>query len=510
MLCESVRFDTLPDEQIFLMKTFLNQHKHKLILIALLIIAAFLRLLQISTHSFWYDEAFSSLIANLRLSQILANEAATVHPPGYYLMLHFWLNLGHSDATIRSLSALFSWGSVVLIYGLGRWLFNCSTGLIAAFGMALFPFQIYFAQETRMYSLAVFVAVALTWLFLYAVSSGGRWLIWFGYTLVAVVGLYVHYFVGFLLLALHLWWIFNWKKYCLVLWRLILSDSLIAVLFLPHVEQALGRTTDYLGGVAWQTSPHILSPLTTIYYLLFAHRTPVWLFPISLFLSLTLLILILWESRRRSAPNRRIELALWLSLLTPIAFVLVISWLIRPIYLERSFAISSPALILLLAHGIVAAPKGSPTPYLGLLLIVPISVIVITNLVTPDPAKPPVRKAAHVIESNFASGDVSLHLQDASAVPALWYTTSRPQLLVDVPGALFIGASTHRLFGGDVVTWPTDLIGANRLWLTVMPRFVGPEQKIVFEEIDGSYPRLKRWDWGSVQLYLYDLKASDQ
>jgi uncharacterized membrane protein len=476
-----------------------------LLLIGAVIIGAVLRWLQIGTHSFWYDEALSSLIAGLSLVQILNNVAASDHPPGYYILLHFWLQLGQSEATIRSLSAVFSLATIPLVYGLGRWLFDRTTAALTALGMALFPFQIYFAQETRMYGLVVFLATALTWSFLYAVRANGAWWAWLVYAVVAVGGLYVHYFFAFLLLGFHIWLILDQQRFRAVVGRLALADILIVVLFGPQLGQALSRTGAYLGGVAWQASPHLLSPLTTIYYLLFVHRSPTWVFPIGIFLTLTALILNLWECRRQPQEDRRIKLVLWLSIFTPIVAVVAISWLILPIYLERSFAIASPALVLLLARGAVAAPHRSPTPFLTTLLLVPIIVTLGVSMSTPDPAKPPVREATRLVARDFGQGDVSLHLQDASFMPAAWYAPRVPHVLADVPGAAWTVAPTHRLFGGDVVDWQAAVVDADRLWLTVMPGFTGPEQVEVLEKLEATYPRLKMEDWGAVQLYLYNL-----
>jgi len=489
------------------MKDWLERRSRWILVVALLT-GAGLRWLQIGAHSFWYDEALSALIARLSLTQILANAAASVHPPGYYLLLHFWLSLGQSETAIRSLSALFSLGTVPLVYGLGRWLFGRPAAALAALGMALFPFQIYFAQEARMYGVAVFLATALTWLFLYSVISEGSWWTWVGYTLVAAWGLYVHYFITLLLIGLHLWFALDLRQHRAVVQRLSVADSAVALLFLPQARQALARTGVYLGGVAWQVSPSVLSPLTTIYYLLFGHRAPIWLVPIGLFLTLAILSLTLWENRSRPEPEQRSELALWSSLVIPIAIVMLISWLIRPIYLERSFAVTSPALVLLLARGATAAPRRSPTPYLVALLAVPIVFTLVTSVVTPDPAKPAVREASRMVEVGFASGDVSLHLQDASCMSALWYTPDVPHLLADVPGAAWTTASTHRLFGGDVVDWQSALVGANRLWLTMMPGYNGPEQAAVHQTIASTYPRLAMEDMGAVQLYLYDLPGT--
>lgn len=475
------------------------------ILIISLAFGAVLRWLYIGRHSFWYDETFSTLTARLPLSQILSNAAIDVHPPGYYVLLHFWLGLGQSEAIIRSFSAMFSLGAIGLIYGLTRWLFDKSVAALAALLMAILPFQVYFAQEARMYSLVIFLAIALMWVFLYAVTTHRRWPAWAGYVIIAVVGLYIHYFMAFLLLALHIWFVIGWRQYRTAFWHLVMVDGLIAVLFLPQINQALNRADYYLGIEAWQGVPSVLSPLTTIYYLLFAHRAPIWVAPAGLFLTLAILILTFWEGRRRKGAVHNFELSLWLSLIIPIVVVAVISWLApRSIYVERSFAVSSPVLVMLLARGTMAAPKMSPTPYLTLLLMIPVGVTLFTHISTPDPAKPPVREVVQTIELDFGPNDVALHLQDASAIPALWYS-KQPHLVVDAQGARFIFSSTHRLFGSDVVAWQPALADANRLWLTVMPGFVGPQQQAVFDEIDSTYSLIMKYDWGSVQLYLYDL-----
>jgi mannosyltransferase len=479
------------------------------ILALALLLGAALRWFRIGAQGFWYDEALSSLIARLSTAQILANAAASDHPPGYYLLLHYWLSLGKSETVIRSLSAIFSLAAIPLIFGLGSWLFDRPTGLLAACGMAIFPFQIYFAQEARMYAIAIFCGTALTWLFLHGATVNDTWWTWIGYVLVAVVGLYTHYYFAFLLLALHAWIARYHLRNRTVITRLFLMDLLIVLLFLPQIRQAVARTTAYLGGLAWQSTPSLLSPLTTIYYLLFGHRSPFWLVPVGLFLALAILLLTLWESRQRPREQRPFEIALWLSLLVPIGLVMLISWFIHPIYLERSFAIAAPALLLLLARGAAGAPRRSPTPYLAALLTVPIAVTLVASGLIPDPAKPPVRQAALAIEANWRDGDASLHLQDASGMPALWYTPEIPHQVVNLPGATWTTAETHPLFGGDVSDWQTPLSSADRLWLTVMPAQEDQGRAAVHRAIESRYQLLMGQDWGDVQVYLYDLQNTE-
>ena len=59
-----------------------------------------------------------------------------------------------------------------------------------------------------------------------------------------------------------------------------------------------------------------------------------------------------------------------------------------------------------------------------------------------------------------------------------------------------------------MIDWQSALAGADRLWLTVMPGYNGPEQETVHQTIDATYSRLAMQDWGAVQLYLYDLQGT--
>jgi uncharacterized membrane protein len=486
------------------MRDRLKYHGHWL-LVGVLLIGAAVRWLHIGSHSFWYDEALSNLIASLTPAQIFANVASSDHPPGYYLMLHFWQSVGTSEFTIRSLSAIFSLAAIGVVYAVGRRRFGRTTAALAAVGMALAPFQVYYAQEARMYGMVIFFAAATTWLFFEAIELKGNRFAWAAYGIVSTCGLYLHYYTAFLLLGLHVWFILHWKQNRAVLVHLLSADALISLLFLPQMSQALTRTTAYLGGVAWQTTPSLLSPFTTIFYLLFAHRSPLWMVPIGMYLSLAVLALVLLEIRRRPNSEGRWETALWLSVFTPIAIVMLVSWGIRPIYLERSFAVCTPALMLLLARGGTTRTTRSPVPFVLMALALPITVTLLAHLTTLDPAKPPIREAAQAIGANYRSGDVSLHLQDASCIPSLWYAPNVKHLTIDIPNAIWTPQQTHQLFGGGIAELESTLAGAKRLWLTVMPGYMSSEQWAIWDCINGTYPQVIERNWGAVQLQLYDL-----
>ena len=127
-----------------------------------------LRFINITKSSIWHDEGYSLMLAPQSVSQILARTGRDVHPPLYYLSLHFWLELfGHSELAARSLSLACSVGTIVVIFFLMRDLFGPRPARLAALLAAAAPFLIRYAQEARMYAMVAF------WLALARISH--RW-----------------------------------------------------------------------------------------------------------------------------------------------------------------------------------------------------------------------------------------------------------------------------------------------------------------------------------------------
>jgi len=134
-------------------------------LLAILLLASFLRFYRLDAQSFWNDEGNSARIAERPVDLILEGAEGDIHPPGYYLLLHAWrAAVGHSEFALRSLSVVAGLALVLFTYTLGRHLFDNTTGLIAASLAALSPFAIYYSQEARMYALLAALSAASTYL----------------------------------------------------------------------------------------------------------------------------------------------------------------------------------------------------------------------------------------------------------------------------------------------------------------------------------------------------------
>jgi mannosyltransferase len=130
----------------------------------------FLRLFLLDTKGMWLDETFSVWMASHSIGEILQwIVKIDQHPPLYYFLLHYWIELnGNTPYDARLLSVLFGAGAIPMIYLIGKRLSGAMVGLAAAAILAFSPFHIYYAQETRMYTLLMFNAAvaiySLVWL----------------------------------------------------------------------------------------------------------------------------------------------------------------------------------------------------------------------------------------------------------------------------------------------------------------------------------------------------------
>lgn len=131
----------------------LLQHPFALPL-GILLLAFALRCVTLDSRPLWYDDAFSVFLSERGVASIVSGTAVDTDPPGYYFLLSGWMRLvGQTPAAMRVLGLMLSVLIVALTYALGKRAFGAAVGNWAALLVALMPFQIYHAQELRMYAL---------------------------------------------------------------------------------------------------------------------------------------------------------------------------------------------------------------------------------------------------------------------------------------------------------------------------------------------------------------------
>lgn len=134
------------------------------VVLMLTLIGLVLRILLLAFKGLWLDEVLSVWVSSHRVADMLQWIARIdQHPPLYYLFLHYWIALkGDTVYNLRLLSAFFGAATIPFIYLTGKRMSGTLMGLVAALVFAISPFNIRFAQETRMYTLLTFnVAVAI-------------------------------------------------------------------------------------------------------------------------------------------------------------------------------------------------------------------------------------------------------------------------------------------------------------------------------------------------------------
>jgi hypothetical protein len=129
-------------------------------LLAVVFLGTALRFLNLGRQSVWIDEGFSWLAAQMSFGDVTRLSLVDVHPPLYYYLLKtsLWI-LPNTEFGLRFVSALSSIATLVVMitFVYRHWGHRtaCYVGLLAA----LSPFDIYYAQEGRMYALLAFLFV---------------------------------------------------------------------------------------------------------------------------------------------------------------------------------------------------------------------------------------------------------------------------------------------------------------------------------------------------------------
>lgn len=180
---------------------WLRARSTNLVAVSVCVASGALGAFRLGVKGLWHDEAFSVAIARLDFPTMWR---AITHGDAfnglYYLVLHVWVRGGHNEVWLRIPSVVFGLLAAYALFVLNRRLFGLSTALIAAFLLAVNSFFIQYEQEARPYSLALFLVVLSTYLFVVALEQPSVWR-WLGYGAVCAVAIYAHLFSCYVVMA---------------------------------------------------------------------------------------------------------------------------------------------------------------------------------------------------------------------------------------------------------------------------------------------------------------------
>jgi len=456
--------------------------KYGIILLAIVVVGAFLRIYHLGTQSFWQDEVFSVALAKMTLPQMVQATAQNVNPPFYYFLLHYWMMIfGTSDSAIRLLSALFGILAIPTIYVVGRQLFNKEAGLLAALILALSSFNIWYSQEARMYSLMVLLAL-LSMYFFWRFLQQSNLVSSVGYVLSTTLLVYTHTFGWLVVVAENIYVVTllvlsKDRTYRLRHWAVL--QAIVVALFVPWMAVLIAQTLRHV-----TTGSNLAAPTIADFIYTFSEYSGTGVLLV-LFLALSVLSLFGYQKVRGSmdwkAPLKALEsyawevhiqgaapvyfLAVWLLTINLIPFI--ISSFSSPIYLDRYTIAASVALYVLVAKGISNINyRYAKIAVMGIIVVLSAANLQVyyTSI-----TKPQAREATSFIDANLKSGDVILVTPDTHGAVFDYYNNRTDAVVKPLQSWAAVGNTTNSSAPPSVKDKineiQSDVSGHDRVWL---------------------------------------------
>lgn len=333
--------------------------------------ALLLRFFSISSESLWLDEGLSVRLAAMPLADINSIGLQTDHnPPLYLYLLHFWIKLfGSSEFAVRSLSAILNAACIIPLWLVVARLFNSKVAFISVLIFTLSPFQIYYAQETRAYSLLCLTSLTAILAFIYLrvkPNASTMLLAILCFTLL----LYTHIYAWFTLLFLNLCFMLDRDhQLSLKQWLIVQFSAFIA--YLPYAQILFELVIAAQQGY-WLKKPGLLHLASSLVYF----TGSVWIFAMLVWGFLFGLYFYKAEGKSISHLRRPISfLLLWIFI--PLLVPFLLSQVISPFFLSRYAIAASPGLYILFAFGIQYIPTKNKQQRTALQLIAFCSVLII-------------------------------------------------------------------------------------------------------------------------------------
>ncbi|HFD39470.1 MAG TPA: hypothetical protein ENJ31_06440 [Anaerolineae bacterium] len=333
------------------------------LLTGFLALAFALRVVGLDFQSLWRDEIDAIRFAGRDLPRLIAGLwTPGENGPLYYLLLRPWLDLaGRSGFSLRFFSLFFGVLAVAMVYRLGRRLFPTqpAVGLIAGLLAAVSPYLVWYGQEGKMYTLAVFLVALALERYLAALARGG-WSRWLTFVLVTGAAFYTHLIAALIVPVQAAAFFLQPRPIRRRRWRPWLAS--MAALTLPYLPLLLWQMPLLLHpaatGYPFVPLPDMLLTLLRSYSLGVIPQGGSW--------ALVPFVMLLLAAGLLPAERRSLGLLLCWLLLPPLAFFLIT--LVRPLFTARYLIFILPAYLLLLAAGLTAI-AGRSRLVGGLLLV---------------------------------------------------------------------------------------------------------------------------------------------
>lgn len=318
-----------------------------ILIIFLALISLIISIPLIYFNSIRLDEAQSIWQVSHSIPEILDIVGRDVHVPLYHIILHFWQGIfDNSIISARYLSLLISIISIPLVYILASKIYNKKIALMTTIVFVLSPFISWYANEARMYSLLLLLAV-LNSIFFINILKGSGLMSWIGFIITAILGIYTHYFYWLFLLSNALFYIVNYKKFSKKLLLQFISTGIILILsIIPWIYYVITL------GSAANTKPILQSPTSIDFFNVFSQY--IFGFQPDIINSIILsswpvIVIIIFTSLQRKLKYSVFTTFVIFQILIPIGLAFIMSYL-RPIFLSRYLIITALFLYMYLVY----------------------------------------------------------------------------------------------------------------------------------------------------------------
>lgn len=477
----------------------------------ILLLGTFLRLYNLGKESFWLDEGATALaIKKYGTLGIIKNtyEKGQILPeyyypynddlPFYYVFLSWWVKIfGTSEFSFRFFSAVLGSLALLLIFYIGKYLFDEKIALLSTFLASINPTLIWYSQETRQYTYLLFLSLISIILLLKSLKEEkAKYVV--GFLIFNGIIIYSNFPWLMLIIFEGLFASFiiykDYTKKRRLHKKTIFAFMIIGLLYLPIIGRAIFTRTNtiefygrpgisQLAGFGVQLSSWIYpseSMRQKIYNFPLNFTFYEWALLLSVLLSAVLISLLFLVGIAKSSYKRNSFVFLLLMFFFPVLFALIVS-IIHPIvtiFHIKLMLYVIPAYLMFASVGIARTKSGRILiPIIVVLSILPLYAY-FANI-----DKQQFREAAEFLPKNEL---IFMNIKSAQ-----------------VPFKYYYGEKDNAIGIADINELQSHLNNANSFWmLFTFTKYSDPQNKIK-KSLDESYRLVEKKQFFDIELLHY-------
>lgn len=345
-----------------LSNTLLQKYGTSLALLLIVVISGILRLYGLDNQSLWNDELATWVQSTYSdLAEVFKEGIRhDVHPPGYVLLSFYLVKLfGDTEFILRLPSAIAGVLSTFGMFLLGRRLYSHREGLISAGFMAVLLCPISYSQEARSYSLLMMCVIfgAYFWLDILKnprLPSHSKKASALAYIAFSATACYLHHFGSLLVFLQYIFSITALLQSKSNTTKIHTVNLAIFFIYTPWLKDFFIQISS--GYASWIPLPQqdVFFELIKFY---FNYNDPLSKYIILAYIGLALYAFIEFKKNKSKVSlAEQPTLILFLWFIIPFTLTILITFSIKPIYVERYLLICLPAVYILLARAITQVP----------------------------------------------------------------------------------------------------------------------------------------------------------